>query len=434
MRSATIAAFVALSICASGAVAPLRAKSNESLDDVVDKVLAHQPKSPKASDVPVVIGARFGEEPDRTRFIVELSDPVPMRAFTLATPDRVVIDMPAVAWRLENAPRPSGLGAVRGYRYGLFRSGNSRFVIDLAAPVMVREPVVLPPENGYGYRVVIDLLPTTQAKYDQTAGWPADLKAREAAAEELATRAPEREAVGRTSQKKVIVIDPGHGGIDSGTNGINGMMEKDLVLDEGLKLARALEQNGYVVHMTRDSDIYVPLSERVRIARSWHADLFISLHADSNPDASVSGLSIYTLSERGSDREAAALARKENQSDIVAGVDLSGADSEVAPILIDLAQRDTLNRSTRFALSALEHLQSATDVLPRDPHRSAGFVVLKAPDVPAVLIELGYLSNEEDAARMESSLWRDRVAQAIASAVDRQFSTQAALDGAPAGR
>jgi N-acetylmuramoyl-L-alanine amidase len=229
------------------------------------------------------------------------------------------------------------------------------------------------------------------------------------------------------------VIDPGHGGIDSGTNGTNGLMEKDLVLDEAIRLAHALMQAGaYTVHLTRDSDIYIPLRERRDIARSWHADLFISLHADSNPDIGVRGLSVYTLSESGSDREAAALARKENQSDVIAGVDLGGENSAVAPILIDLEQRDTLNRSSRFALGALTRLKGATDVLLRDPHRSAAFAVLKAPDVPAVLIELGYLSNAEDAAQMVLPRWRNAVADAIAGAVDEQFHPRPAIDDATA--
>jgi N-acetylmuramoyl-L-alanine amidase len=226
----------------------------------------------------------------------------------------------------------------------------------------------------------------------------------------------------RASGHKVVVIDPGHGGIDSGTNGVNGLMEKDLVLAEGLRLAKVLKAEGYVVHMTRDSDVFIPLPERVAVARKLKADLMISLHADSNPDPGVNGLSIYTLNDGRSDREAAALARRENQSDIIAGVDLSNANSPVAPILIDLAQRDTINRSSRFAETALGQLQGVTDILSRSPHRAASLAVLVAPDVPAVLIELGYLSNESDAGRMNTEGWRGRVAQAIAAAVDRNFA------------
>jgi N-acetylmuramoyl-L-alanine amidase len=232
-----------------------------------------------------------------------------------------------------------------------------------------------------------------------------------------------------TSEKHVIVIDAGHGGIDSGTNGVNGLQEKDVVLDEAQRLGRVLAaRSGYVVHLTRESDVYIPLKERVNIARNWRADLFISLHADSNPDPNVTGLSIYTLSDRGSDAEAAALARKENQSDVIAGVDLGGGNSTVAPILIDLAQRDTMNRSSRFAESAVPLLARTTGILPRQPHRSAAFVVLKAPDVPSVLIELGYLSNAGDADEMNNVHWRDRMAQAIAGAVDRYFGPSTVAD------
>jgi N-acetylmuramoyl-L-alanine amidase len=201
------------------------------------------------------------------------------------------------------------------------------------------------------------------------------------------------------------------------------MEEKNLVLAEGLRLKKALLERGhYSVHMTRSTDVFIPLKERVAIARSYHADLFISLHADSNPDSGVTGLSIYTLSSSGSDKEAAALARKENQSDVIAGVDLSGENAQVAPILIDLAQRDTINKSVHFANLALASLSGVTDILARSPHRSAGFAVLKAPDVPAVLVELGYLSNRGDAGQMNTAAWRARVAEALATAVDRQFA------------
>jgi len=225
----------------------------------------------------------------------------------------------------------------------------------------------------------------------------------------------------RPAGRRVIVIDPGHGGLDSGANGVNDLLEKDLVLAEGLKLAKALKALGYVVHMTRDSDAFVPLPERVAVARKLKADLMISLHADSNPDSDVNGLSIYTLNDGRSDREAAALAKRENQSDIIAGVDLSNANSPVAPILIDLAQRDTMNRSSRFAETALSHLHGVTDILARSPHRAASLAVLVAPDVPSVLIELGYLSNRSDAAQMNTDAWRERVARTIANAVDRHF-------------
>jgi N-acetylmuramoyl-L-alanine amidase len=380
-----------------------------------------KPKGP----LPIVMSARIGEHNDRTRLVIELSDPVNLRAFALANPDRVVIDMPEVSWRLGAPPRPSGFGAIKSYRYGQFRVGNSRMVIDLNQPVSISDTLVLPPSSGFGYRVVIDLFPTTRPKFDAQAGWPADLKKRESDAEKLAAMiAAQQTPPARAAGKKIIVLDPGHGGLDSGTIGVNGLMEKDLALAEGHKLARELRSRGYTVFLTRETDTFVPLRQRVAIARTHRADLFIALHADSNPDSDTTGLSIYTLSDGRSDREAAALAKRENQSDIIAGVDLSGSNNPVAPILIDLAQRDTINKSSRFATTAIQELSGVTDILARNPHRSASLAVLTAPDVPAVLIELGYLSNAEDARQMKTEQWRNRVAGAIADAVDAQFGAK----------
>jgi len=367
------------------------------------------------------MSARIGEHQDRTRLVIELSDPVNLRAFALANPDRVVIDMPEVSWRLGAPPRPSGYGPVKSYRYGQFRAGNSRMVIDLNAPVTVSDALVIPPSSGFGYRVVIDLFPATRAKFDAQAGWPADLKKRESDAEKLAALiAAQTPATSRG--KKVVVLDPGHGGLDSGAIGVNGLMEKDLALAEGLKLARELRDRGYDVFLTRDNDSFIPLRQRVATARAKKADLFIALHADSNPDPETTGTSIYTLNDGRSDREASALARRENQSDVIAGVDLSGENNPVAPILIGLAQRDTRNKSSEFATNALHNLGQVTDLLARSPHRSASLAVLVAPDVPAVLIELGYLSNSGDATQMNTDSWRAKVADAVADAVDAQFS------------
>jgi N-acetylmuramoyl-L-alanine amidase len=381
--------------------------------------------------LPMVMSARIGEHDDRTRLVIELSDPVNLRTFALANPDRVVIDMPEVSWRLGAPPRPSGFGSVKSYRYGQFRAGNSRMVIDLNQPVTVSDALVLPPSAGFGYRVVIDLFPTTRPKFDTLAGWPADLKKRESDAEKLAALiAAQQSPAVKSSGKKIVVLDPGHGGIDAGTVGVNGLMEKDLALAEGLKLRKILQARGYQVVMTRDNDTFIPLRQRVTIGRAHRADLFIALHADSNPDADTTGTSIYTLNDGRSDREASALANRENQSDIIAGVDLSGDNNPVAPILIGLAQRDTRNKSSQFATNALKSIGQVTELLAHSPHRSASLAVLVAPDVPAVLIELGYLSNRGDAAQMNTDAWRAKVANAIADAVDAQFSPSAAAQAA----
>ncbi len=379
---------------------------------------------PSTADEPVVLAARAGLHGKSTRFVVELSDPIKVHIFTLANPDRLIIDMPQVLWKLNGPPR-HGLGAIRTWRYGLFRPGNARFVLDLRQPIRLAEPLVLPPQDGYGYRLVLDMYPTSQKEFDKTAGWPADLRAREEAAAMLASMAPPPVITPQpraARRRKVIVIDPGHGGIDSGTIGVTGLEEKNVVLAVGLKLAKILRARGYKVFMTRTTDVFVPLYQRAPFAMRHHADLMISLHANSNPDPRIDGASIYTLSEKGSNKEAAALARKENRSDIVAGIDLPKDDSSVASILIDLAQRNTMNQSISFAHTALHQLAKVTDILHPDPVRSANFVVLRSPVVPSVLIEMGYLSNPYDCHQMATSVWRNRVAKAIADAVDRHFA------------
>lgn len=367
---------------------------------------------------PVVLSARLGEHPGKTRFVVELSDPVQVRVFTLADPYRVVIDMPEVLWRVGENDRPTGKGAVNSYRYGLFRKGNSRFVVDLNRPVRVETPRMLPPDGGFGFRLVFDLYPATQQEFVAKAGWPQSDRT-----PVVAIQPTVPSSVG----KRIIVVDAGHGGVDPGTHGAAGLLEKDLVLAVAKKLRDALETTGrYKVHLTRDSDVFIPLRERVNIARAAHGDLFISIHADANDHREIRGASIYTLSEDASDREAGKLAERENMSDVIAGVDLAGENSPVASILIDLAQRDTMNRSARFSQTALEKLAGATLLQHSSPHRSAGFAVLKGPDVPAVLVELGYLSSPQDEAEMQTETWRRRVAGALANAVNKHFAQETA--------
>jgi len=222
--------------------------------------------------------------------------------------------------------------------------------------------------------------------------------------------------------KPMIVIDAGHGGVDPGALG-NGVMEKNITLSVALALKKELLASGrYRVMLTRDSDIYIPLRDRFKIARDNSADLFISLHADSHNDPFMRGASVYTLSETASDAEAADLANQENKSDIIAGVDLSKQSGMVTDILIDLAQRDTINQSNTFATSLVTELKDDTLMLEHSPHRSAGFAVLKAPDVPSVLIEMGYVSSDKDEALLTNKQHQGRLAKAIHRAIDDFFA------------
>ena len=397
-------------------------------DDPIGALLAEQALKGAQSSAPVVIGLKLNETPQRTRFALELSDPVDVRVYTLINPNRVVIDMPDVLWRAGDDARPSGRRAVKSYRYGQFRKGNFRFVVDLNTPVKVEAPQLVPPEEGYSFRLMIDLTPSTREAFMAAAGWPGGSATGTAsAAPATSLSAPVRRG---DAEKRLVVVDAGHGGIDPGTHGRTGIREKDLVLGAARELRRALEATGrYRVQLTRDTDVFIPLRERVNIARAAHADLFVSLHADSNDHPDIRGASVYTLSEDASDREAATLAEKENMSDVIAGVDLAGENSPVASILIDLAQRDTMNRSVRFAERVLTVLPRATMVRASSPHRSAGFAVLKAPDIPAVLIELGYLTNSADEAEMTKPGWRVKVASSLVAAIDGHFSAEAGLSG-----
>lgn len=221
--------------------------------------------------------------------------------------------------------------------------------------------------------------------------------------------------------KPVVVIDPGHGGVDPGAIGVSGIYEKYITLAVARELKAALEKNGrYKVFLTRDRDIFIRLRDRVAIGRQYNADLFISLHADSVANPQLKGLSVYTLSQNASDSEAQALADKENKADLIAGIDLSHESADVANILIDLAQRETMNRSAGFAGGVVDEVGRETSLL-GNTHRFAGFAVLKAPDVPSVLIELGYLSNETEERNLRQPEYRAKLAKGVSRAVDRFF-------------
>lgn len=221
--------------------------------------------------------------------------------------------------------------------------------------------------------------------------------------------------------KPVVVIDPGHGGVDPGAIGVSGIYEKYITLAVARELKAALEKNGrYKVYLTRDRDIFIRLRDRVAIGRQYNADLFISLHADSVANPQLKGLSVYTLSQNASDSEAQALADKENKADLIAGIDLSHESAEIANILIDLAQRETMNRSAGFAGGVVDEVGRETSLL-GNTHRFAGFAVLKAPDVPSVLIELGYLSNDTEERNLRQPEYRGKLAKGISRAVDRFF-------------
>jgi N-acetylmuramoyl-L-alanine amidase len=248
-----------------------------------------------------------------------------------------------------------------------------------------------------------------------------------------ADAAPPVPAAASGDTRSLVVLDPGHGGIDTGTKGPNGETEKDIVLKVAERLRQRIEKAGkYRVLMTRTDDTFVPLADRVRFARRASAALFVSIHADALPrrEGDAQGASVYTLSDTASDSEAARLAEQENRADIIAGVNLKTEPEDVAGILLDLAERETKGFSLQFARKVLADLKTATR-LHKEPLKSAGFRVLRAPDIPSVLIELGYVSNHSDLQSLLSDAWQNRTADSIAQAIDSYFATHVA--GARAG-
>ena len=380
----------------------------------------------------VVSDVRVGDHGSKTRIVLDLSESVAFKTFVLNDPYRMVLDLPEVGWRLPARPLPNGIGLLRQFRYGLFQPGQSRVVIDLSRPAIVGDTFLLPPVGAHRYRLVIDLLPadrTAVLAAAQTA--PEEIPADDKGAEPDATAAtggpaatafvlpPPKPSAERTTW--VIALDPGHGGIDPGGIGASGTYEKHITLAMAREIGHALEKTGrYKVVLVRDRDIFISLRDRIAIAREAGADLFISLHADVIANKAVKGLSVYTLSEKASDEEAALLADIGNKSDLIAGADLSNETPEVTNILIDLAQRESMNDSSRFAGHMVKQLSRETKLL-NNTHRFAGFAVLKAPDVPSILIELGFLSNAHDEAALKTRGYRDKLSQATLRAVDDYF-------------
>ncbi|MGE0261036.1 MAG: N-acetylmuramoyl-L-alanine amidase [Alphaproteobacteria bacterium] len=383
---------------------------------------------PARAAAPTVIEARIGIAADGTRFVIEATEALPYRIFTLADPYRVVIDLPEVDWRVPATPMNASVGVVANYRYGLFKPGHSRIVLDLTVPATISRHFAMTPAGGSQHRLVIDLAPIDDGSFRQaiskvvTRGWsePGPLRdAPEAVGRSAPTPVPAPDA---RSGRRTVVIDAGHGGVDPGAIGASGTYEKHVTLAVAQAVKRTLERTGrYRVVLTRDNDVYVPLRERYQRAETAGAELFLSLHADSIDNSVIRGSSVYSLSEQASDREAEALATKENRSDVIAGVDLSNQSDAVASFLISLRQRETMNESAVFAQTLIGELKDQILVL-RNTHRFAGFAVLKSPDVPSVLVELGYLSNRRDEKELNTDTFRSRVGQAVLRAADAYFA------------
>jgi len=378
-----------------------------------------------ASSFPVATDIRLAGDEHATRLVMDVTTTIGIRAFTLADPYRVVVDIPQTVFQLPAKAGETGRGLIKAYRYGLVMAGGSRIVIDVTKPVRIEKATVLEARGGEPARLVLDLSATDREAFmrhlalDRTALRASQSPSPPVASQDARSRDP----------RPLIVIDPGHGGPDTGTKAGGGdILEKNVVLDFAITLRDQLEKSGrYRVVLTRTDDTFIPLIERVKFARQRQAELFISVHADALPksEGDVQGATIYTLSDTASDAEAARLAEAENRSDAIAGIDLTKEPDDVADILLDLAHRETKTFSHAFARLLVGEMKSSVR-LHKKPLKSAGFVVLKAPDVPSVLIELGYMTNRQDLKLLTSEAWRAKAAGTMVKAVEQFFRTRLA--------
>lgn len=384
---------------------------------------------------------RVHDHGSHTRIVLELSEGAEFSVFQLPDPLRTVVDLPEISWDMPDDTGHVGTGVIRDLRYGLFQPGQSRVVLDLAQPANVDKAFLLAPTGTTPWRLVIDLKPVSQAAFMGQAGpakrlvvnGPAHLPVAratdpnprpiETARNDLGLPVPQKKpAVRPADRKPIIAIDPGHGGVDPGAIGVSGVREKDITLAAAQQFKKSLDATGrYKAVLTRSRDVSLGLRQRITIARRASADIFISLHADSIGRSDVRGLSVYTLSETASDKEAGKLAEKENKADLIIGMDLTNESTDVRNILIDLAQRESMNLAAKLAEELISQLQRQVTLL-RNTHRFAGFAVLKAPDVPSVLMEMGYLSNREDEKLLKQSAYRQKLVASTISSLDRYFA------------
>ena len=349
-----------------------------------------------------------------------LSQPVPFRVFTLDTPRRLVLDFREVDWR--GATRAGLLNAdhATDLHFGVLRPGWSRLVIDLAGPYLIDTAGMTVDQTVGTATVAVHLIAGTAAGFAALAGAPPDpdWTLSPVTATQPAPDAPDGPLT--------VVIDPGHGGIDPGAER-DGLVEKDLMLQLGLELADAVNRtDGVQAVLTRSTDVFVPLADRMSIARAAGADLFISLHADALDADAAMGASVYTLSDAAVDEASQRMAERHDRGDLLAGVDLTGADDTVATVLMDLARLETAPQADRFADTVVQALEDAGAGVNRHPRRTAPLAVLNAADFPSVLIEVGFLSSQRDRAALQDADGRGRIVAGIVTAIGQWAVAEAA--------
>lgn len=365
---------------------------------------------------------RIGQGIGSVRIVFDADSSFDYKVFLLGSPQRLVVDTKniTVNSKIEKIAEPNSF--ITQTRLGTAGVDAVRIVFDLQKPAVVKKVFMLPPQSNFSWRFVVDLEVASEREFKSKIGNDyAFSNDNYQAPQKTKTASSSKSVAKKSKSKKIIVIDPGHGGVDPGAIGYSGVYEKNITLAMSRELKKVLEDDyDYKVYLTRNRDIFIPLRDRVKIARKYDADLFISIHADSAKNRKATGLSVYTLSEKASDKEAAALAEKENKADIVAGLNFAEHSKEVSDILLNLAQRETMNRSAEFATFLASEMRKSTHTL-QNTHRFAGFAVLKAPDVPSVLMELGYLSNRTEEKQLQQSSYRKKLAVSAARAIDKYF-------------
>lgn len=370
-----------------------------------------------AKDKPLELSDfRLTSDSGKTELTITTSEPVEPKLTFLRGPNRLVIDLPEARFKFgSSGVQPKGL--ISEIRYGSLGAGKSRIILTTKKPFSLIDDAKRDLRNSKGNRLQLALEASTDKQFEEALA--AQTTNRAPAGRQDAAEDTSKLLAAQTAKNKpfTVVIDAGHGGIDGGAESIGGTLEKEITLAFARELRDQLVKLDHVdAHMTRDDDSFLRLDERVAIARSKEADLFISIHADTIRLKGISGATIYTGADRASDAASAALADRENLSDQLAGIEIEDANHEVADILVDLIRRETQGFSVSFAKIVVSKLRDRVSLI-NNPHRQAGFRVLRAPDVPSVLVELGYLSNETDEQLLRDAEWRAKMAAGLVEAI-----------------
>ncbi|WP_108484006.1 N-acetylmuramoyl-L-alanine amidase [Oceaniglobus ichthyenteri] len=356
------------------------------------------------------------------RITLALSQPVPWRIFTLDAPPRLVVDFSKVDWGGQDMSLILRSDHVSDVITGPFLNDWSRMVLTLNRPMLLETAGLLTGQDNGGATLKVQMARTDAETFADQAGAPDGAIVGAAPVPNL----PEPRARQTGDRPLIVVLDPGHGGIDPGAEA-EGLIEADLMLRFALDLRDVLNATGrFQVVMTRDADVFVPLETRVSVARQAGADVFLSLHADALAEGRASGSTVYTLSVEASDEASRLLAERHDRADLLAGIDLADQDDVIAGVLMDMARLNTTPRAERLAQTLVAGLAERTGDLHKRPRLRAGFSVLKAPDIPSALIELGFISSERDRRRLQSETWRQKAAMGIRDGLVRWAEDDAA--------